>query len=89
MSRLIAATAKTRKRTDPVDGDRVRKRSLTLSGHRTSVSLEDAFWDALNDIAAERGISITALVNEVDEARGVTALSQSLRAYALNWYRNR
>ena len=72
-----------------MDGDRVRKRSLTLSGHRTSVSLEDAFWDALNDIAAERGISITALVNEVDEARGVTALSQSLRAHALNWYRNR
>ena len=68
--------------------DRVRKRSLTLSGHRTSVSLEDTFWDALNDIASERGMSITALVSEV-EARGVTALSQSLRAYALNWYRGK
>ena len=70
-------------------GDRVRKRSLTLAGHRTSISLEDTFWDALNDIAAERSMSITALVNEIDEARGVTALSQSLRAYALNWYRKR
>ena len=69
--------------------DRVRKRSLTLSGHRTSISLEDTFWDALNDIASERGMSITALVSEVDEARGVTALSQSLRAYALNWYRGK
>ena len=71
------------------DGDRVRKRSLTLAGHRTSVSLEDAFWDALNDIAKARGVTMTALVREIDEARGVTALSQSLRAYALNWYRDK
>ena len=71
------------------DGDRVRKRSLTLAGHRTSVSLEDAFWDALNDIAKARGLTMTALVHEIDEARGVTALSQSLRAYALDWYREK
>lgn len=69
--------------------ERVRKHSLTLCGHRTSVSLEDTFWEALNEIAHERGITITALVREIDEVRGVTALSQSLRAYALNWYRDR
>ena len=71
------------------NGDRVRKRSLTLAGHRTSVSLEDAFWDALGEIAATRGLTMTALVREIDETRGVTALSQSLRTYALNWYRDR
>ncbi len=71
------------------DGNRVRKRSLTLAGHRTSVSLEDAFWHALGEIAATRGLTMTALVREIDEARGVTALSQSLRTYALNWYRDR
>ncbi|MCB1473381.1 MAG: ribbon-helix-helix domain-containing protein [Rhodobiaceae bacterium] len=69
--------------------DPVRKRSLTLAGHRTSISLEDAFWDALQEIAAARGITMTALVREVDEARGITPLSQSLRVHALNWYRAR
>lgn len=73
--------------TDTVE--RVRKRSLTLAGHRTSVSLEDTFWEALVDIAEERGLSITALVSEIDDARGAAALSQSLRAYALNWYRDK
>ncbi|MFN0264270.1 ribbon-helix-helix domain-containing protein [Tepidamorphus sp. 3E244] len=72
-----------------MDADPVRKRSMTLAGHRTSISLEDVFWDALQDIATERDITITALIREIDEARGITALSQSLRAYALNWYRGK
>ncbi len=64
------------------DGARVRKRSVVVAGHRTSVSLEDAFWQALTRIAAERGRSINALVTEVDRERQ-GALSSALRVYVL------
>lgn len=45
------------------------KRSLTLRGHRTSVSLEPAFWQAFRDMAAQRGISINQLAVQIDETR--------------------
>lgn len=45
------------------------KRSLTLRGHRTSVSLEDAFWQAFRDLARARGLTLNALATEIDEAR--------------------
>lgn len=45
------------------------KRSLTLRGHRTSVSLEPMFWDAFRSLAAERGAALNALAAEIDEAR--------------------
>jgi predicted DNA-binding ribbon-helix-helix protein len=45
------------------------KRSITIHGHRTSISLEHVFWDSLVQIAANRGISISALVAEIDSAR--------------------
>jgi predicted DNA-binding ribbon-helix-helix protein len=64
-----------------------RKRSLSIAGHRTSVSLEDAFWDALKEIAATEGRSITALVADVDSRRGSTNLSSALRLHALAHYR--
>ena len=63
-----------------------RKRSLSIAGLRTSVSLEDAFWDALKAIAAAEGRSITALVAEVDSGRGATNLSSALRLHALAHY---
>ena len=63
-----------------------RKRSLSIAGHRTSVSLEDAFWEALKAIAAAEGRSITALVAEVDSGRGATNLSSALRLHALAHY---
>ncbi|MEM1274591.1 MAG: ribbon-helix-helix domain-containing protein [Pseudomonadota bacterium] len=63
---------------------RPRKRSLTLRGHRTSVSLEDPFWDALGRIAAERNVSVNALVAEIDEARGLrSGLASAIRVYVL------
>ncbi|MBF9031482.1 aryl-sulfate sulfotransferase [Rhodobacterales bacterium HKCCE3408] len=63
---------------------RPRKHSVTLRGHRTSVSLEDAFWDELNAIAADRGVSVNALVAEIDEARGLTSgLASAIRVYVL------
>lgn len=66
------------------------KRSLTLRGHRTSVSLEDDFWRAFRDIAAERGIALNALAAEIDEARGVEAgLASAIRVFVLQHYRAR
>ncbi len=69
---------------DHPDTARPRKRSLTLHGHRTSVSLEDAFWGELQAIAEARGQSINALVAEVDAARGVSAgLASAIRVFIL------
>lgn len=59
------------------------KRSVTLGGHRTSVSLEDLFWAELGAVAARRGLSMNALVAEIDTARGPVGLSSALRVYAL------
>lgn len=64
-------------------GVRVSKRSVVVSGHRTSVSLEDAFWRALKSIAAHDGVSLAALVARVDGARGEANLSSALRVFAL------
>jgi len=47
----------------------VKKRSVTIAGHRTSLSLEQAFWDALADEAKHRDLSINALIAEIDSAR--------------------
>ena len=62
---------------------RVVKRSLVIAGHRTSVSLEDAFWRRLRRIAAERGLSVNALAAFVDASRGKANLSSALRVYVL------
>ena len=68
----------------------MRKRSVTIDGHRTSVSLEDAFWTELAQIAAERGVSLSALIAEIDHARATPAnLSSALRLYVLENLRGR
>ncbi|MEM7224614.1 MAG: ribbon-helix-helix domain-containing protein [Pseudomonadota bacterium] len=61
---------------------RVQKRSLTIAGHRTSVSLEEAFWHHLKRLAAARGLSLSALVAEVDREPHAN-LSSALRVYVL------
>lgn len=69
---------------------RPKKHSLTLKGHRTSVSLEDAFWQAFRDIAAERGQPINVLAAEIDAARGMEAgLASAIRLFVLNYYRSK
>jgi len=69
---------------------RPEKHSLTLGGHRTSVSLEPEFWVAFRDIAAERGIPINQLAAEIDAARGVEmGLATAIRLHVLAWYRTR
>jgi predicted DNA-binding ribbon-helix-helix protein len=62
---------------------RVIKRSLVIAGHRTSVSLEDAFWRRLRRIAAERGLSLNRLAAIVDAARGGANLSSAIRVFVL------
>ena len=60
------------------------KRSFSLDGHRTSVALEPAFWDALAEAAARRGVAVSALVMEVDAAREPDEkLASALRLFAL------
>lgn len=66
----------------------MKKRSVTLKGHPTSITLEDEFWRELKNIAARREISIATLVNEIDEDRLKTlsgGLSSAIRIYILNW----
>ena len=68
----------------------MRKRSITIDGHRTSISLEDAFWIELTAIAAERSLSLNALVSEVDHGRGTAGnLSSALRLHVLDTLRRR
>jgi predicted DNA-binding ribbon-helix-helix protein len=68
----------------------MRKRSVTIDGHRTSVSLEDAFWHELAAIATARGVSLNALVAEIDHARANPGnLSSALRLYVLDELRKR
>ena len=67
----------------------VKKRSVSIRGHRTSFSLEDAFADVIGDMAKRRGISFAALVAFIDETRPRdTNLSSALRLAALNSVRD-
>jgi predicted DNA-binding ribbon-helix-helix protein len=66
------------------------KRSLTISGHRTSVSLEPQFWDAFREIATRRGISVNALAARIDHERGVhMGLATAIRLHVLDDLRTR
>jgi len=63
------------------------KRSVTLKGHRTSVSLEDAFWRAFCEIASEKNKPINALAAEIDAERDLeTGLATAIRLYVLTYY---
>lgn len=59
------------------------KHSLTLRGHRTSVSLEPEFWDAFRQIAAKRGQTLNGLAIEIDESRGDVGLASAIRVFVL------
>ena len=64
-----------------------KKRSLTLRGHRTSVSLEDRFWTAFRQIAADENLAINALAAKVDEERPFEeGLASAIRDYVLQYY---
>ncbi len=64
------------------------KRSFTIAGHRTSISLEAAFWEALKAVAAEQRLSVACLVARIDDARGRDGggLSSAVRVWILQHY---
>ena len=70
----------------PPDG-RVRKRSIVLNGHGTSITLEDPFWEAARAIATARGIGLRALLEEIDAGRGEANLSSAIRVAVLEHFR--
>jgi len=77
-------------RPDPRRAVVIAKRSITIAGHRTSISVEDAFWEALAEIAAARGESLARLVVEIDRARAAEQnLSSAIRLFVLDWFRSR
>jgi len=63
------------------------KRSAIVAGHKTSVSLEDAFWKSLKEIAAHRGTSLSDLISEIDSRRHHGNLSSAIRLFVLSFYR--
>ncbi|NQV48442.1 MAG: ribbon-helix-helix domain-containing protein [Rhodospirillaceae bacterium] len=70
---------------------RIRKRSVLIAGHQTSVSLEGAFWDTLKTMASARGTSVNALITEIDSARPGSDsgnLSSAIRVFVLQSLRH-
>jgi len=63
------------------------KRSIVIAGHKTSVSLEDAFWSGLKDIAASRNMTLSELVASIDVDRRQGNLSSAIRLFVLEHFR--
>jgi predicted DNA-binding ribbon-helix-helix protein len=64
------------------------KRSIVIAGHKTSVSLEDAFWTGLKEIAGGRGMTLSELVASIDQERRHGNLSSAVRLFVLDHYRS-
>lgn len=65
------------------------KRSIVIAGHKTSVSLEEAFWIGMKEISARRGMTLSELVGEIDSNRQQGNLSSAIRLFVLDYFRNR
>jgi predicted DNA-binding ribbon-helix-helix protein len=65
------------------------KRSIVVAGHKTSVSLEDEFWNALKQIAGDRHMTLSDIVATIDEQRQYANLSSAIRLFVLGWYRDK
>lgn len=65
------------------------KRSIVVAGHKTSVSLEEAFWNGMKEISAIRGVTLSELVGEIDGGRQQGNLSSAIRLFVLNYFRTR
>ena len=66
----------------------VSKRSIVIAGHKTSVSLEDQFWNSLKEIARERNMALVELVSAIDADRQHANLSSAIRLFVLGVYRD-
>jgi predicted DNA-binding ribbon-helix-helix protein len=64
------------------------KRSIVIAGHKTSVSLENGFWDGLKVIAAERDMTLSDIVASIDDGRNAGNLSSAIRLFVLDFYRS-
>ncbi|MBT7642583.1 MAG: ribbon-helix-helix domain-containing protein [Rhodobiaceae bacterium] len=64
------------------------KRSISIAGHATSVSLEPAFWEALRDMASAQDCSVPDLIRHLDAGSRDASLSSTLRVAILNWVRS-
>ena len=67
----------------------VKKRSIAIDGHRTSISLEDEFWTSFKNIAYERDRRISRLITEINGARQNENLSSAIRLFVLRFYRDK
>ncbi len=65
------------------------KRSVVVGGHKTSVSLEDAFWTSLKDIATRRGMTLSSQIDTIDRNRKTNNLSSAIRLFVLDHFRTR
>jgi len=65
------------------------KRSVMVGGHKTSVSLEDAFWESLKDIAARSGVTLSTQLTRIDRQRQTDNLSSAVRLFVLDYFRTR
>ena len=63
------------------------KRTINIAGRKTSVSLEDAFWKALKQIAATKGVPVSRLVSMIDSERQNNNLSSAVRLFVLDYFR--
>lgn len=68
---------------------RPEKRSFSIQGHRTSISLEAAFWSALKTAAAEEGLTLAGLISTIDKERGSAGLSSAVRVWILKRLQDR
>ncbi len=66
----------------------MKKRSVLVSGHPTSVTLEEEFWDALRLIAERRGQSLNQIITDIDAGRSGSNLSSAIRVFVLRSFRN-
>jgi predicted DNA-binding ribbon-helix-helix protein len=65
------------------------KRSIILDGHKTSVSLENEFWDGLREIVEAKNTTVSILVGQIDRERDNCNLSSAIRVYVFNYFRQR
>jgi predicted DNA-binding ribbon-helix-helix protein len=65
------------------------KRSIVVAGHKTSVSLEEAFWASMKEISASRSMTLSDLVSEIDKGRKQGNLSSAIRLYVLDYFRTK
>lgn len=65
------------------------KRSFSIQGHRTSISLEAAFWETLKEVAREDGTTLAQLIASIDQGRGNAGLSSAVRVWLLERYKTR